>query len=106
MCKVLLSVYLPLLFGSPDHWIEKQVGAKICVCRPVLFRVVGRFKLLRIRSRFVPNSPTARLAFDFKWWCFEPALETLVMEPATAERARREFTAESRFAADTTFRTG
>ena len=95
-----------LLLSSPNHRVEKQVGAKIRVRRPVLFRVVGSFELLRIRPRFVPNSPTARLAFDFKWWCLEPALETLVVEPATAERARREFTAESRFAADTTLRAG
>ena len=72
----------------------------------MLLGVVRGFKLFRIRPRFVPNSPTARLTFDFKWWCLEPALETLVVEPATAERARREFTAESRFAADTTFCTG
>ena len=72
----------------------------------MLFCIVGRFKLLRIWPGFVPDSPTARLAFDFKWWCLEPALETLVVKPATAERARREFTAESRFAADTTLCTG
>ena len=72
----------------------------------MLLGVVRGFKLLRVRPGFVPDSPTARLAFDFKWWCLEPALQALVVEPATAERARREFTAESRFAADTTFRTG
>ena len=72
----------------------------------MLLGVVRGFKLLRIRPRFVPNSPTARLAFNFKWWRFEPALEAVVVEPATAERARREFPAESRFAADTTRRTG
>ena len=72
----------------------------------MLLGVVRGFKLLRVRPGFVPDSPTARLAFDFKWWCLEPALETLVVEPATAERARREFTAESRFAADATLRAG
>ena len=72
----------------------------------MLLGVVRGFKLLRIWPGFVPDSATAWLAFDFKWWCLEPALETLVVEPATAERARREFTAESRFAADTTRRTG
>ena len=68
----------------------------------MLLGVVRGFKLLRIWPVFVPDSPTARLALDFKWRRLEPALETLVVEPATAERARREFTTESRFAADTT----
>ena len=95
-----------LLLSSPNHRVEKQVGAKIRVRRPMLLGVVRRFKLLRIRPALVPNSPTARLAFDFKWWRFEPALETLVVEPATAERACRELTAESSIAADTTRRAG
>ena len=72
----------------------------------MLLGVVRGFELLRVRPELVPDSPTARLAFNFKWWCLEPALQALVVEPATAERARREFTAESRFAADTTFRAG
>ena len=72
----------------------------------MLLGVVRGFELLRIWPAFVPHSATAWLAFYFKWRCLEPALQALVMEPATAERARRELTAESRFAADTTFRTG
>ena len=72
----------------------------------MLLGVVRGFELLRVRPELVPDSPTAWLAFYFKWRCLEPALETLVMEPATVARARRELTAESRLAADTTFRTG
>ena len=72
----------------------------------MLLRVVRGFKLLRVRPGFVPHSATAWLAFYFKWRCLEPALQALVMEPATAERARRELTAESRFAADATLRAG
>ena len=72
----------------------------------MLLGVVRGFKLLRVRPAFVPDSPTARLAFDFKRRRLEPALETLVVEPATAERARRELTAESSIAADTTRCTG
>ena len=72
----------------------------------MLLGVVRGFKLFRVRPGFMPDSTTARHAFDFKWWCLEPALQALVVEPAAAERARREFTAESRFAADTTRRAG
>ena len=72
----------------------------------MLLGVVRGLKLLRIWPAFVPHSTTARLAFDAKWRRFEPALQALVVEPAAAERARREFTAESRFAADATLRAG
>ena len=72
----------------------------------MLLRVVRGFKLLRVWPGFVPHSATAWLALDAKRWRFEPALQALMVEPATAERARRELTAESRFAADTTRRTG
>ena len=72
----------------------------------MLLGVVRGFKLFRVRPGFMPDSTTARLAFDFKWWRFEPALQALVVEPATAERTRREFTAESSFAADATLCTG
>ena len=72
----------------------------------MLLGVVRSFQLFRVRPGFMPDSTTARLAFDFKWWCLEPALQALVVEPAAAERARRELTAKSRFAAHTARRAG